>query len=316
MHAPSHPCRQRLRLVDDDTHARLTEACRTLLPRSGDLERHLSAVVDDTLAHPGSLIRAQLAHATLRRLGGADAPATALAVAIEYFHAASLLFDDMPSMDDASERRGRPCPHLVHGEAATTLAALGFINHAYGLAWRAIGTAPESHRERAAELVVECLGLRGILDGQAWDIAFGEGPRTKERALRAAAGKTVPLIRLTLVLPAIVAGAEEPIVASLESLSRSWGLAYQILDDFKDRLAADAETGKSCGRDGDLGRPNVALTAGDAGALRELDQLLSASARDLARLRSGGRDWDHLVLLQGMLAEERDAVGRRLTTAA
>jgi geranylgeranyl pyrophosphate synthase len=311
-----HPCRQRLRLVDDATQDRLLAGYRGMLPRAHDPERHLSAVVEDTLDHPGSLVRAQLAHATLRELGGRDDAAVALAVAIEYFHAASLLFDDMPAMDDAMERRGRACPHLVHGEAATTLAALGLINQGYALAWRAIGILPDDEREHAAEFLTECLGLRGILDGQSWDVHFNEGPRTPERALRAAAGKTVPLIRLTLVLPALVGQAAAETIASLESLSTAWGLAYQILDDFKDRLVTDEEAGKSCGRDASLGRPNVALTTGDASALERLDDLLTEATRQLAQLRGTARGWDHLVLLHGILVAERENIAHRLDAVA
>ena len=311
-----HPYRKRLRLVDDSTHDSLAAGYRGMLPRGPALESHLAAVVEDTLAHPGSLVRAQLAHATLKELHGDDRAALSLAVAIEYFHAASLLFDDMPSMDDAAERRGRACPHVVHGEAATTLAALGLINQAYGLAWQAIGTLHSPDRERAVELLVECLGLQGILDGQSRDVHFSEGPRTCASALDAAAGKTVPLIRLTLVLPALVGGADGATLAHLEALSHDWGLAYQVLDDFKDRLETNAETGKSCGRDEGLGRPNIALTAGDDAALEQLDALLEDASARLAALRAGGRGWAHLVLLHGILVAEREAIGRRLQVVA
>ena len=61
-----------------------------------------------------------------------------LAIALEYFHTASLLFDDLPCMDNASERRGVPCVHLAFGEAGAILAALALINRAYALSWRAV----------------------------------------------------------------------------------------------------------------------------------------------------------------------------------
>jgi len=62
-----------------------------------------------------------------------EAPARDLAVALEYFHTASLIFDDLPCMDDATERRGVSCVHFEFGEAEAILAALALINRAYAL---------------------------------------------------------------------------------------------------------------------------------------------------------------------------------------
>jgi geranylgeranyl diphosphate synthase type II len=306
-----------LRILDDTEFDRVRDGFRELLPVGPDLERHLAGVVDDTLQHPGSLVRAQLAHATLLELGVQPSSSIRLSVAIEYFHTASLLFDDLPSMDDAEERRSRPCPHLVHGEAATVLAALGLINEAYSLLWEALGPLPDSTRSRTSSLVKECLGLQGILNGQSRDHHFGEGARTAADAVEASAGKTVPLIRLTLVLPALVGGATARELDRLESLSSCWGLAYQILDDFKDRLMDHEEVGKSTGRDVLLVRPSVPATAGSAGAMGRLDELLSNAAGLLADLQgSGTRQWSHLEQLQARLSAVRADIAARLARSA
>ncbi|NJM12209.1 MAG: hypothetical protein HC889_10265 [Synechococcaceae cyanobacterium SM1_2_3] len=79
---------------------------------------------------------------------------------MEYFHTASLIFDDLPSMDDAEERRGHPCPHKVHGESAAILGALALINRGYALLWKVLSRLPRQRRHRAAELVESCLGSR------------------------------------------------------------------------------------------------------------------------------------------------------------
>ena len=83
-------------------------------------------------------------------------------------------------MDDARERRGRPCPHRTHGEASATLGALALITRAYGLLWEVLGTLDGERRARAGALVGECLGAEGILDGQARDLRF-ERPRPSQR---------------------------------------------------------------------------------------------------------------------------------------
>lgn len=295
-----------------ETH-RVQRAFTDLMPLDGCLDPRLRAVVADVLDHPGSLARAQLAYGLGVRRGLAAEPALKLAVAVEYFHSASLIFDDMPSMDDATERRGRPCPHVVHGEAAATLGALSLITRAYALLWEAIGDGPGARRSAAAALVGECLGIAGILDGQARDVHFRREDASPQEVAEVAVAKTVPLIRLALVLPALVAGEEAETLDRLERLAAAWGLAYQILDDFKDRLFGSAESGKTAGRDAGLGRPNLPDLAGTRPALDRLGRLL-AEARGLldALAAAGGAErWDPLGSLQGFLeAEVRDVALR------
>ena len=289
-----------------------------MLPLEGCLDPRLRAVVVDVLDHPGSLARAQLAYGLGVRRGMDAESALKLAVAVEYFHSASLIFDDMPGMDDALERRGRPCPHVVHGEAAATLGALALITRGYGLLWEAIGEGPAARRAAAAALVGECLGLAGILDGQARDVHFRREGASPESVAEVAVAKTVPLIRLALVLPALVAGEDGETLGRLERLASSWGLAYQILDDFKDRLMGSEESGKTAGRDAGLGRPNLPALAGPQRALARLRHLLATSRAIIDRLKAGpsGKTGEHcwvpLGSLQGFLESEALDVERRL----
>ena len=76
------------------------------------------------VARPGSLVRAVTAYLVGIEMGVAEEAARAVACGIEYLHTASLVFDDLPAMDDARTRRGAPCPHVVHGEAVAMLEQL------------------------------------------------------------------------------------------------------------------------------------------------------------------------------------------------
>lgn len=304
---------QILRLVDPSESRRVRRAFSTLLRPDAAIEPRLRAVVEDTLAHPGSLARAQLAFGLGIRLGVPTGRALRLAVAVEYFHASSLILDDLPAMDDAAERRGRPCPHRVWGEAAATLGALAFITRGYALLWEGIAPLPPRRRDRAAALVAECLGLAGILDGQSRDVHFADRPRGDGEMLRVEAAKTVPLIRLALLLPALAAGLEERTLARLERLAAGWGLAYQVLDDFKDDLLSDDEAGKTTHRDRSLGRPNLAVRSGHRQAIARLAALLDAAADELAALaRRSARRWEPLARLQASLEEAQQRVIARL----
>ncbi|MFH1500013.1 MAG: polyprenyl synthetase family protein, partial [Verrucomicrobiota bacterium] len=108
-------------------HARIGRALSENLPVAADADPRLGAALAQASGNPGKLVRARLVYVGARAHGLEDGPAAALASAIEYFHIASLLFDDLPCMDDAWTRRGLPCAHRLHGEAATVLAALALI---------------------------------------------------------------------------------------------------------------------------------------------------------------------------------------------
>ena len=306
---------RRPRLLSEREARRVQRAFSDLLPLDPRLEPRLRAVVADVLGHPGSLARAQLAYGLGVRRGLEAGRALKLAVAVEYFHSASLLFDDMPSMDDATERRGRPCPHVVHGEAATVLGALGLITRAYALLWEALGEGekPGDYCKAAAALVSECLGIAGILDGQSRDVHFRREGANPEMAARVAVAKTVPLVRLAMVLPAVVAGESGETVQRLERLAAAWGLAYQILDDFKDSLMGAEETGKTPGRDAGLGRPNLPALTGPRRALVRLSRLLEESRGIIGALTiEGEQAWAPLGSLQDFLEAEAADVERRL----
>jgi geranylgeranyl pyrophosphate synthase len=165
----------------------------------------------------------------------------------------------------------------VHGEAAALLAALAFVHRGYARLWSALAEAPGPFRRRAARLVDECLGLDGILDGQARDVHFDARRASAAEVVSIAEGKTVTLLRLALVLPALVAGSTPRWLARLERLARAWGLAYQILDDLAEP-AADAD-------DARRGRPNLALVAGETAARERLAVELAAA--DVERLALG-----------------------------
>ncbi len=292
------------------------EGFRRLLPVDSGVEAHLGGVIRDVLAHPGSLIRAQLAYAILREHDVEAFLARSTAVAVEYFHTASLIFDDMPNMDDAQERRGHACPHLVYGEAAATLGALALVNQGYALLWQVIGTLPADRNRQAAALVSSCLGLGGILNGQARDLHFDGEERSAEQVLEVAEGKTVTLIRLTLSLPAIVAGAGVVDLERLGRLAVVWGLAYQILDDFKDCLMSRAETGKSSRKDDQLGRPNFPGASGADRAMDKLSALLDEGREILALLCADTDRWSRLSHVQAVLEDEQRKVRLRMPVRA
>lgn len=168
-------------------------------------------------------------------VGGQPDAALRAAVAVEYVHTSSLIFDDLPCMDDASERRGQTCLHLRYDEGLAVLVALALLNASYGLVFDDDVTKPERAIAAHAELVA-CIGTDGMVTGQTVDLS-NAASRDGFDAIRNL--KTSALMRLAVRLGAILSGADARQLAVLSCFAELLGQSYQISDDVLD-LAEDA----------------------------------------------------------------------------
>jgi geranylgeranyl diphosphate synthase type II len=174
-------------------------------------------------------------------VGGDPERALPIACAIEYLHNCSLIFDDLPAMDNAGERRGRKPTHLVFGDDVAMLAALALFNQGYAL----IGHT--SHREkgdsnfqRLLDEMAACIGPNGMIGGQFVDL------RSQLKDIVAPEPisylKTTALMRLMLTAGAIVGGAEDGHINALAAFGENLGNAYQMLDDIVDEIEDYSDT--------------------------------------------------------------------------
>lgn len=286
------------------------EAYSKSLSRPAMLEPNFEEALRHVLSNPGSLVRPRLVFQMARAHDVDEGAARQLAIALEYFHSASLLFDDLPCMDNAMERRGAPCTHLLFGEEGAILTALALINRAYALTWRAVAQCPQERQGQAMSFIESCLGVGGLLNGQSFDLHYASLPRTLETTNHIARGKTVSLIRLTLVLPAMLGGASRREIQQIERISTLWGLGYQIVDDLKDVLQNAAQTGKTSARDVALDRPNVAAVIGIHGAAHRLTRLIDLGDRVLGNLVAERPELEFLERLRAELQAEFARVTR------
>jgi farnesyl diphosphate synthase len=165
--------------------------------------------------------------------GGRWEDALPAAAAVELVHCSSLVFDDLPAMDDARTRRGAPAVHVRYGQGTAILAGLGLLTTAFGLAARS------PHPRRAVALTSRYLGPVGLLTGQALDLASPLPP--EEPRLRADASarevrlrKTSALVQLALRLGALHGQVTREQDQSLSRFGREIGHAYQCVDDLRD----------------------------------------------------------------------------------
>lgn len=175
----------------------------------------------------GSRWRPLLTLAAARAVGGSVAGAMPAAVAIELTHTASLVLDDLPSMDDAAERRGIEATHRMVGSGGAILVAISLLARAAEL----LGSHPREGGRLAARWG-EAFGIAGMSGGQAVDLAssfrHGGAPRRLHRA------KTTALSGLALEAGARVGGANPDTIEALSRFGVHVGWAYQLADDAQD----------------------------------------------------------------------------------
>jgi geranylgeranyl diphosphate synthase type II len=195
-----------------------------------------------TALAPSKQVRAVLVMLCAELCRGQAARAVPAAAAIELVHAASLILDDLPSMDDAPLRRGRASNHLQFGDATAILAAFGLLNLAYGTIARAYDPALAS---RMSALVSDAVGPSGLIGGQDLDLRSTDRRVTFEMLEQIHRGKTGALFVAGAACGALTAGAAAEPIAALTAYAKNLGLAFQIIDDLLDVAGTTADTGKA-----------------------------------------------------------------------
>src|SRR5919107_1749349 len=216
---------------------------RRLVPEGTEAVRRSMAY---TVHAQAKRVRAVLTLLCAELCGGSRAHALTAAAAVELVHAASLILDDLPAMDDAPLRRGRKSNHLEFGEAIAILAAFALLNLAYGTLSRAYEAPLASELCR---LLSDAVGTDGLIAGQAADLLATDRQITFEVLERIHRGKTGALFSAAATSGAILAGGSADAVGSLAGYAKNLGLAFQIVDDILDVEGDPAETGKAVRED-------------------------------------------------------------------
>jgi geranylgeranyl diphosphate synthase, type II len=163
--------------------------------------------------------------------------------ALEMVHTYSLIHDDLPCMDDDDLRRGMPTCHKKYGEAIAVLAGDGLHVVAFEL------MARTGSLQAVLELA-EAVGTTGMLGGQVADLeAEGKAQVSRAEVVNIHKRKTGALIRASVRIGAVLAGAGAQELNRLTSYGDKIGLAFQIIDDILDIEGDEKNLGKKVGSD-------------------------------------------------------------------
>ncbi len=252
------------------------------------------------LRTPGKRVRAALAIAAYRAVGGASAAIGGVAAAVETVHAYSLVHDDLPCMDDDDLRRGRPTTHRRFD--VPTATRVGFLlvpvaARVLAAAAAELGLPPGSLGRLAVELF-EAGGIEGMVGGQWLDLEAERRTLALPELIEVHRGKTGALIRAACTLGGIAAEAGPAGVAALTAYGEEIGLAFQIADDVLDATGTSEALGKTAGRDAELAKSTYVSLMGVEAARGEAQRL---ARRAVAHLDAAGVPSGALGALAGYI---------------
>jgi farnesyl diphosphate synthase len=204
-------------------------------------------------------------------------------VAIELIHCYSLVHDDLPAMDDAVTRRGRPSCHCRFDEATAVLAG----DALQALAFEVL-VDEATHPDAAVRLelvrgLAEAAGAAGMCGGQMIDLDAETRTLAFDEIVVLQQLKTGALFRFASESGAVLAGASPPERAALRAYADDLGLAFQIKDDLLDVQGDPALAGKALGQDAAAGKATLVALLGVAEAERRLEALQANADHHLQR---------------------------------
>ncbi len=292
----AHPpkCVSELRPVVEE------QLCRWL-PSADDVPARLAEAMHYSVFSGGKRIRPILALLSCRMISSDTAPALPAACAVEFIHTYSLIHDDLPCMDDDDVRRGKPTCHVAFGEALAVLAADGLQALAYEVLSRA--DYPPGPAVKMVRELSSASGPSGMVGGQVMDISQSNRKAAPEELRALHAAKTGALIRASVNVGAIAAGATDEQLQHLDEYGRQFGLAFQITDDILDVVGDPEKTGRYRGSDQQSDRFTYPRLYG---VKRSRQKARAAVERGREALRCFGSRSDELVnLLEFVIARDR-----------
>lgn len=227
--------------------AYIEQVIKSYLPEEKGYQKSVIEAMNYSVVGGGKRIRPLLMLETYSLLGGIDQKQIEpFLAAIEFIHTYSLIHDDLPAMDNDEYRRGRKTTHIVYGEALGILAGDALLNYAFETAIQAFQLEIDKERVLyALEVLTKKPGIYGMIGGQVVDVQSEQQQIEKDKVDFIYKLKTAALIEASMMIGAILAGAEKEQVEQIEQLARKVGLAFQIQDDILDVTSSTKVLGKT-----------------------------------------------------------------------
>ena len=267
------------------------ETIKSFLPENNGLQKTVINAMNYSMLSGGKRLRPILMYESWQLSGGTDEKIISpFIAAIEMIHTYSLVHDDLPAIDNDMYRRGRKTAHVIYGAGMATLAGDGLLNYAFETALKASGHGHDDRVIEALKVLALKAGIYGVVGGQCADIENENSEEVNDEVIDFVNElKTACMIESSLMIGAILAGAEQEYIRRLEYAGSCLGRAFQIRDDILNVTGTEQELGKSVGNDSDRGKRNYVSLHGLNDAQAKVTELTSRAVQifnEIYRLRN------------------------------
>ena len=224
----------------------IEDSLQNYLPKQKGYQKIIMEAMEYSLLAGGKRLRPMLMKETYTLFGGHSKVIEPFMAAIEMVHTYSLVHDDLPAMDNDEYRRGRKTTHVVYGEDMAILTGDALLNYAFETAVKAFVLEPEASLTigNAIRVLGEKAGIYGMLGGQVIDVKETGHAVSKDVLDTIYELKTGALIEASMMIGAILGGASQEEVKTVERIASLVGLAFQVQDDILDVTSTQEELGK------------------------------------------------------------------------
>lgn len=265
----------------DEVSAAINKTIDLLLPENDIGESKLIKAMRHGTLGGGKRLRPFLVMHSAALFNVDPSRARRVAAALEFLHCYSLIHDDLPAMDDAALRRGKPTVHRQFDEATAILAGDGLLTMAFEIL-----SEPETHEDprircELIKALAVASGVHGMVGGQMLDLIAEEEEFDLGQISRMQRMKTGRLMAFACEAGAILGKANDPHRKALCNYAHDLGFAFQVTDDILDVEATTQDTGKDTGKDKKAGKSTFVSAMGKEQAKERAEMLVEQSIRHL-----------------------------------
>ena len=228
-------------------------------------------IIDESIVYaleaPGKRVRPTLLYLVSDALSLELDHADAIAGALETIHTYSLVHDDLPCMDDDDLRRGQPSLHKKYNEATAVLAGDAMQSMALEMLLDNQHFT-EKQNNLLAKMLLETIGSKGMILGQALDIEYESREANESEILLMCELKTGVLIEFCFLAPLMIADATNE---KWKRLGKIVGISFQLIDDLLDLQETSENLGKKSQKDIIRNKKNYPISFGEEKTVELLD---------------------------------------------
>ena len=264
----------------DNFEVELQNRINSYLNSNLNSNNQIEEAIKFALSAPGKRVRPTLIYLVGDFYNVALENLDSLALATEIIHTYSLVHDDLPCMDDDDLRRGQPTLHKKYSEATAVLAGDAMQSLAIEIILKDDKLSNEL-KVSIIKLLMEKIGHKGMILGQALDINFEQESVDKEQILQMNYLKTGLLIEFSILAPLMVANKSQN---KWNKIARNIGVSFQLIDDLLDLEESEERLGKATKKDHYKNKKNLPLILGQSKTINEIKKFRHETMESLSKL--------------------------------